>query len=369
MTVKNIDRDHGQFKRIVRGKIKQGLRKYISNGELIGRKGKNLVSIPIDQIDIPDFRYEDKNTGGIGQGGGDIGTILGPGNSSGGGAGAGNLPGEHILEVEIELEELAKILGEELELPRIKPKGKKNITSDYVRYTGIRETGPESLRHFKHTYKEALKRQLIEGSYDPLKPKVIPFREDKRYRSPRLITKPESSAVIFYMMDVSGSMGDEQKEIVRIENFWISTWLNSQYKGLEEVFIVHHAIANKVDRDTFYRTRESGGTVISSAYRLCHELINTQYLPNDFNIYCFHFSDGDNWGEDENTCKKVLVDDGLLDKVELFCYGQVKSAYGGGNFKNFVEKLAKERDNVIFSETNSKEEIYDSIKEFLGKGK
>ncbi len=71
------------------------------------------------------------------------------------------------------------------------------------------------------------------------------------------------------MMDVSGSMGDEQKEIVRIESFWIDTWLRKQYKGLETRFIIHDAVAREVDRDTFFHTRESGGTMISSAYKLC----------------------------------------------------------------------------------------------------
>ena len=70
-------------------------------------------------------------------------------------------------------------------------------------------------------------------------------------------------------MDVSGSMGDEQKEIVRIETFWLDTWLRHQYKGLECRYIIHDAVAREVDRETFFHTRESGGTMISSAYKLC----------------------------------------------------------------------------------------------------
>src|SRR5206468_10715821 len=70
------------------------------------------------------------------------------------------------------------------------------------------------------------------------------------------------------------SMGDEQKEIVRIESFWIDTWLRSNYKGLETRYIIHDAVAREVDRETFFHTRESGGTMISSAYKLCKELID-----------------------------------------------------------------------------------------------
>lgn len=95
---------------------------------------------------------------------------------------------------------------------------------------------------------EALKRQMALGLYDPDKPAVAIVREDKRYRSWKVKEVPQNNAVIVYMMDVSGSMGDEQKEIVRIEAFWIDTWLRSQYKKLETRYIVHDAAAKEVSR-------------------------------------------------------------------------------------------------------------------------
>ncbi len=108
---------------------------------------------------------------------------------------------------------------------------------------------------------------------------IIPIREDMRYRSWKTEEEPDANAVIIYMMDVSGSMGDEQKEIVRIESFWIDTWLRKQYKGIETRFIIHDAAAREVDRDTFFRTRESGGTMISSAYRLAATSSNETTRP------------------------------------------------------------------------------------------
>ena len=97
-------------------------------------------------------------------------------------------------------------LGEELELPRIEPRGKSSITAPTGRYTGIRRVGPESLRHFKRTFKEALKRELTAGTYEADNPIIIHIREDKRYRSWRERQNPDNNAVIIYMMDVSGSM-------------------------------------------------------------------------------------------------------------------------------------------------------------------
>lgn len=368
--VQRIEQDLHRFRQIVRGAVKKELRKFMSTGELIGKRGKDLVSIPIPQIEIPNFRHETRKLGGVSQGEGDIGTPIGRGGGDEEGTGeAGSAPGSHILEADISLEELAAIMGEELELPNIKQKNQNAIMSEKNRYTSISRTGPESLRHFKHTFRQALKRQIASGTYDPKNPIVIPVKEDRRYRSWKVVAKPETNAVIIYLMDVSGSMGDEQKEVVRIESFWIDTWLQRQYKGLKTRYVIHDAAAKEVDEDTFFHTRESGGTRISSAYQLCRSIIEKEHPPSEWNIYVFHFSDGDNWGGgDTDLCLDMLRND-ILPSVNLFCYGQVASPYGSGAFINDLSKNFDGVDNLILSEINSKDEIYKSIKEFLGKGK
>src|SRR5436305_5341081 len=174
-----IERDHQRFRKLVRGKVKSNLQKYISRGEMIGKKGKDLVSIPLPQIDIPQFRYGTKGSGGVGSGEGQPGQPLGPPQGQAQ-PGAGDQPGGHILEVELTMEEMAQILGEELALPRIEPRGKKNIVTTRDKYTGNRQAGPESLRHFKRTFKRALRRQIASQTYDPRDPVVIPTREDKQ---------------------------------------------------------------------------------------------------------------------------------------------------------------------------------------------
>jgi uncharacterized sporulation protein YeaH/YhbH (DUF444 family) len=362
-----IERDHQRFRKLVRGKIKSGLSKYISRGEMIGKKGNDYVSIPLPQIDIPHFRYGTKGTGGVGQGEGQPGQPLGP-PQPGDGRKAGDQPGGHILEVDLSLEELADILGEELSLPRIQPKGRKNILATRDKYSGIRQAGPESLRHFKRTFNRALRRQIASGSYMPEQPVVLPIREDKRYRSWKEVPLPQSVAVIMYMMDVSGSMTDEQKEIVRIEAFWIDTWIKAHYKGVENVYIIHDAAAQEVDEHTFYHTRESGGTKISSAYDLCDKIIAKRYSPEEWNVYAFHFSDGDNWGDDIPKCIELL-NERLLPKVNLFGYGQVESPYGSGEFLEYITELVNNKENVVASRIPDREAILGSIKEFLGKGR
>jgi hypothetical protein len=364
----SIKEDQNRFKDIVKGKVKEDFKKYVSQGEMIGKRENEFVKIPLPQIDIPNFRYGPKQQGGVGQGEGQQGDGVGePGDSEQGQA--GNTPGEHMVEVELSLDELAEILGEKLELPRIQPKGNKNIESVKTKYSGLAPVGPEGLRHFKSSYKQALKRYVSSGTYDAENPVIIPIRKDMKYKTFKKVNQPQTRAVVIYMMDVSGSMGDEQKEIVRLESFWINTWLKKHYKGLETRFIIHDAAAKEVDEDTFFRTSESGGTLISSAYKLAQEIIEKDYPVHEWNIYPFHFSDGDNWsGEDTRLCVKLLKEY-FLPVSNVFCYGQVESKYGSGQFLKDLQKEFPGDERIVVSQIEGKDKILGSIKDFLGKGK
>lgn len=362
-----IKEDHSRFKDIIRGKIKQDFRRFVSQGEMIGKREKDYVKIPLPHIEIPTFRYGPKNQGGVGQGEGKPGD--GDGEPGEGQGQAGDQAGEHMLEAEMTIEELADILGEKLELPNIKPKGNKNIETTKTKYSGRAPVGPEGLRHYKSSYKNALMREMSSGTYNPDNPIIVPIRRDMRYRTFKTVTKPQTKAVVIYMMDVSGSMGDEQKEIVRLESFWINAWLRKHYKGLETRFIIHDAAAKEVDEDTFFKTSESGGTLISSAYKLCQEIIEKDYNPSEWNIYPFHFSDGDNWsGEDTRLCAKILKEF-FFPNCNMFCYGQVESKYGSGQFLKDLQKEFPNEEQLTLSQIENRDKILDSIKDFLGKGK
>jgi uncharacterized sporulation protein YeaH/YhbH (DUF444 family) len=362
-----IERDRRRFNAIVRGQIKRDLERYVTGSEMIGRKGGQLVSIPVPRIELPRLRFGPNDEGqGAGEGEGRASDGTGDGASVGT---AGSEPGEHLLEVELTLEEMASILGEELELPNIQPRGKARVSVTGRRYSSISRQGPRSLRHMRRTLKKALVRQISTGTYNPDDPRVIPMADDLRFRSAKEITSPDHAAMILYMMDVSGSMGREQKEIVRLVSFWIDTWLRSQYKSLETRYLVHDASAKEVDQDTFYRLRESGGTKISSAYELAARMLKEQFPKEEWNIYLFHFSDGDNWsGRDTEKCLTLLRDE-LLPSANLFCYGQVKSAYGSGQFMKDIEQGLSQHEVVIACEILDRQGILPAIKTFLGSGR
>ncbi len=362
----SIREDHNRFRNIIKGRVKQDLRKFVSNGEMIGKRENEFVKIPLPSIDIPTFRYGPKQQGGVGQGQGEAGEGTGDGSGQGQ---AGDNTGEHLMEVELSVSELADILGEKLELPMIKPKGAQSIEAIKTKFTGLKTVGPDALRQTKQTYKSALRRALIAGNYDVEDPNIIPIRRDYRYRSFKKIPQPQTRAVVIYMMDVSGSMGDEQKEIVRIESFWINAWLRKHYKGLETRFIIHDAAAKEVDENTFFRTSESGGTLISSAYKLCQEIIEKDYPPHEWNIYPFHFSDGDNWSHEDTKICVDLLKNFFLNYVNVFSYGQVDSRYGSGQFLKDLQREFPIDDRLTLSRIENRDKILDSIKDFLGQGK
>jgi uncharacterized sporulation protein YeaH/YhbH (DUF444 family) len=228
-----VKQDQRRFRDIVKGKIKDNFKKYVTHEEMIGKRDQEFVKIPVPRINIPTFRYGPKQQGGVGQGPGKPGDPVqgDPQQGQPGQGQAGDTPGDHVLEVEVGYDELADILGEELSLPRIEPKGNKSLETQKTKYTGRRPIGPDSLRNFKSSYKEALKREIVAGTYDADKPIITPIKRDMRYRSFKTVPQPSANAVVFYIMDVSGSMGEEQKEIVPFVNVGLKVNCERVVKG------------------------------------------------------------------------------------------------------------------------------------------
>lgn len=353
-----IQPDVARFRSIVRGKVRDELRRHLGQQELIGRQGKQVVSIPVPTLELPRFVH-DPGGKGVGQGEGE-----GEGQGK-----AGKDPGQHMLEAEFTVEELADLLGEALELPRIEPRGRDELDTQGGRYAGISPVGPESLRHFKRSYRQALRRQIASGTYDPARPRVTLNRSDRRYRTWKPRPNPAANAVIIYIMDVSGSMGADQKELVRIESFWLDAWIRRHYQGTRSVFIVHDAAAKEVDRETFFRIRESGGTVISSAYELASRVIKERYPPQDWNLYLFHFTDGENYSRQDTAKCLDMLERQMLPSVNLFGYGQVESYGTSGDFYEALESRLAEDDKVALSKIPDRDAIVDSIKILLGRGR
>lgn len=322
-----IDQDAARFRGILRGKFRGDLKKHIGNGELIGRQGKDLISIPIPQIELPTFRFGN-GQGGVGQGEGEKGAPLGPGNGQRGGE-AGDQEGQHILEVEVD--EILDIIEEDVELDNLKPSKQGNINGGYKnRSRGVTHVpGPGFLP--LRSYKNAL-RQFPD---DPATAIVMSrARPHRRFRSSERIEVSTARGVIIFIGDVSGSMGDEKKFLMRNIAGIYRLLLRRHYPSLEWRFIAHDASAAEVDEETFFHVRESGGTRISSGLELCRDIIMKDYVDDDWNIFVVDFSDGENWDDSDDKKCVDLLEQKLLAKIRSFGFVQVQ-----GSDEKFIGKM------------------------------
>ncbi len=152
----------------------------------------------------------------------------------------------------------------------------------------------------------------------------IPYLDpiDLRYRNRVRTPVPTTKAVMFCLMDVSGSMDEARKELAKRFFILLYLFLTRHYDKIDLVFIRHHTQAQEVDEENFFHARETGGTVVSSALVLMDEIIRARYAPGDWNIYGAQASDGDNWHHDSGRCRELLTET-LLPKCRYFAYVQV----------------------------------------------
>ena len=168
--------------------------------------------------------------------------------------------------------------------------------------------------------------EALKGRVELLRKRVerIPYLDpiDLRYRSRVRVPVPTAKAVMFCLMDVSGSMDEARKELSKRFFILLYMFLTRHYEKIDLVFIRHHTQASEVDEENFFHARETGGTVVSSALVLMEDIIKARYSPSEWNIYGAQASDGDNWHHDSGRCRELLSDK-LLPLVRYFAYVQV----------------------------------------------
>jgi len=153
---------------------------------------------------------------------------------------------------------------------------------------------------------------------------IMPFLDplDLRYNNRVKQPKPTTQAVMFCLMDVSGSMDEPKKEIAKRFFILLYLFLSKSYENVEVVFIRHHTSAKEVDEQEFFYSRETGGTVVSSALEMMRDIITSRYSPEDWNIYGAQASDGDNWNNDSPVCRDILNND-IMPNAQYFAYVEI----------------------------------------------
>ncbi|WP_166241980.1 sporulation protein YhbH [Paenibacillus turpanensis] len=356
--------DQTRHQQKVKEAVKQNLPDLVTDESIILSDGQQVVKVPIRSLDEYRFRFNYNKSKHVGQGDGDsqVGDVIGIDPSAGQqgpgkGEGAGDQPGEDYVEAEVNLEELEDMLFEELSLPNLKPKDKKDFTAQQIRFNDIRKKGIQSNIDKKRTILENLRRNAKEGT--PGIHGITP--DDLRYKTWEEIQKPHSNALILAMMDTSGSMGLFEKYIARSFFFWMTRFLRRKYEHVEIVFIAHHTEAKVVPEEQFFTKGESGGTICSSAYQKALELIDTKYSPEQYNIYPFHFSDGDNLSSDNEKCVKLIGE--LLKRCNMFGYGEVNQYNRSSTLMSAYRNIQDPA--FLHCVIREKGEVYKALKTFF----
>ncbi len=197
---------------------------------------------------------------------------------------------------------------------------------------------------------------------------AIPFIDpfDLRYSNRIRIAQPTTQAVMFCVMDVSGSMDEEKKQIAKRFFMLLYLFLNRNYEHIEVVFIRHHTVAEEVDEDNFFHYRETGGTIVSSALKLMREIVLARYASNAWNIYCAQASDGDNWNDDSPLCRELLAGS-ILPLVQYFAYIEIADAEAQNLWREYEALQAGHPDLFAMQRIGGVADIYPVFRELFRK--
>lgn len=288
----------------------------------------------------------------------------GGGSGSGEGKASNQGEGEDEFTFQINQEEFLDFMFEGLELPYLVKKQLKQATQFETRRAGFTNAGSPDKIHIVRSLRAANARRIALSGSDKRKLKAlqaelemlnsepdseqkqmmlkqlneeilrlekrlkrIPFIDDFdiKYNNMIKVPVPSSKAVMFCVMDVSGSMTQSIKDIAKRFFILLYLFLKRNYKQIEVVFIRHHTHAKEVDEQEFFYSRETGGTIVSSALELTAEVIEQRYSPADWNIYVAQASDGDNWEGDSSRCTSIL-NQRILKMVQYFAYVEITTS-------------------------------------------
>jgi hypothetical protein len=403
--------------------IRKNIKDVISEESIITKKAGKKVKIPVKGLKDYRFVYgNDGKGGGVGQGEGEPGDVVGrrhkPGQDGEEGK-AGNKPGEDYMETEVDIDYLIDIMFDDLGLPYIEEKTKaKQLVPKGWKFETVSKKGTYPRIHKKRTFKESIKRTemfsyeimeetgcdkddayraLTQGKGDieeairiikddeldkSIDPNIYIEDDDLRFKQIEEDVELHSNAVVLAMMDVSGSMTTKKKYLARSMLFWLVEFLKKTYEFVEIRFITHTTEAKLVDEHEFFYKGESGGTMCHTAFDKANYLIDTQYPVDEWNVYSIYISDGEDFTPDKTmTSVQQMIDK----KVNMVGYCEICMEDGffmpGGNtlIKDFQKKFQFDRHytelgtdfykngekRLLCCVIKNKKHVYPALKHFL----
>lgn len=304
----------------VRESVREHLPQIIAGGDVINENART-VRVPVRMLEHYHFRLRrTAESEGVGQGAAKPGDVLGDPSADQGsrekGPG-GQDQGEIQLLLEIKIDDIVDWLWEEMQLPNLKARIGPSQETDWIR-EGWDRRGARSRLDRRRSFKELVKRRGQQAGPPGFTDEDLRFRQLTRRRQPAI------HAVVFFLLDVSGSMSDRDRKLAKTFFFWVVQGLRREYRSLETVFVAHTTEAWEFTEPEFFQVTGTGGTVASTGLNKVREIMDERYNPGRHNIYLFYASDGDNSVGDHAEAHSVLA--GIAQKA---CYsGYVEVASG-----------------------------------------
>ena len=402
-----VNRD--RFMRRFRGQIKEAVDRAVKRRSIKEIDSGEKVSIPARDISEPSFRpgrggvWESVHPGNEEYRRGD--RIPRPqGGAGGSGGGASNEgEGEDDFVFELSREEFLNYFFEDLALPNLVKTQLANIKDYKTTRAGYTVDGTPTNIHVVRSLRGAIGRRIalasplaaelrdleeelhgLEAAPLPdmlrinalreqihaLKSRIyrIPYLDpfDLRYRNRVRVPQPSARAVMFCLMDVSGSMDENRKDIAKRFFSLLYLFLTRNYETVELVFIRHHTQAEEVDEEAFFKSRETGGTVVSSALELMKEIIGRRYPRSEWNIYGAQASDGDNWNDDSPHCRELLAID-IMPMLQYYAYVEITEAEPQNLWREYESVAEQYPQRFAIQRIRGLDEIYPVFRELFRK--
>ena len=345
----------------VREAVREHLPEIIAGADVVGGNSRT-VRVPVRMLEHYHFRLrKPEQQEGVGQGAAKPGDVLAKptqGEGSGKGAGGRDEGGiEFVLEFKVD--DIVDWLWEEMQLPNLKARVGKSEESDWTR-EGWDRKGARSRLDRRRSMRESIKRRSMQDD------SPVFTDDDLRFRQLTRREQPSIQAVVFLLMDVSGSMSERDRQLAKSFFFWAVQGLRREYRHLDTVFVAHTTEAWEFDEEEFFKVSGSGGTVASTGFAKVHELVASRFNPGRYNVYMFYASDGDNYSADRAQAEATLQP--LADLANYCGYLEVSSASQrqlstetGGLFK----ALADAGKPVGSFALNRVEDIWDAVRHFF----
>jgi len=287
-------------------KIREAVRSHLPQivlGADVINDGARTVRVPVRMLEH--YRFRLLSTGdaqGVGQGNVKPGDVLGQSNPSGGsgqkGAGGKDHGGIELM-LEFKVDDIVDWLWDDLKLPNLKPRAGATEEAEWKR-EGWDRRGARSRLDRRRSLRESVKRRALDASSPAF------TDEDLRYRQLAKRRQPSLRAAVFFLLDVSGSMSDRDRQLAKTFFFWVAAGLKREYKALDIVFVAHTTEAWEFSEPDFFKVTGTGGTVASVGLAKVHEIMKQRFDPSVCNVYLFYASDGDNASDDRTAATSGL---------------------------------------------------------------